>query len=347
MLSASWDQNDIYTPTLTLFSDRDLPLHTLVLFTYHESCRRFHWRFDRLLLRRFDRLLLRLPAPLHVSETQISRMEEYLQYMKTLRSHMNDVEDQAAKISVEEQTQITTIQTLKNEIDLAKSETKRLKEDSDLMMKAKGHICSQILERRSKIALLENDSSTLSQALQLIQQEKANLSTKLVEKRTSYGMTEEEINTNLKEQQDWLNSYKSSSEVIDCTSNTSAGGHFDAKTLVTSRNHCEFQDDKKFDVAKAKFDKLTQMRSELASEHHKVKESLEKLKGRIDNFKPELRDMASETLKEELQALISDKSGEIEYQESMQNQIDTIKGISHMIKCGCGEEYKVELDLCL
>lgn len=261
---------------------------------------------------------------------------------------MNDVEDQAAKISVEEQTQITTIQTLKNEIDLAKSETKRLKEDCDLMMKAKGHICCQILERRSKIGLLENDSSTLSQTLQLIQQEKANLLTKLVEKRTSYGMTEEEINTNLKEQQDWLNSYKSSSEVIDCTSNTSAG-HFDAKTLVTSRNQDDAYNDtiNKFDAATTKLDKFTQMRSELASEHLKVKESLEKLKGRMDNFKPELWDMASENLEEELQALISDKSGEIEYHESMQNQINTIKGLSHMVKCGCGEEYKVEVDLCL
>lgn len=266
---------------------------------------------------------------------------------------MNDVEDQAAKISVEEQTQITTIQTLKKEIDLAKSETKRLKEDSDQMMKTKGHICSQILERRSKIALLENDSSTLSQTLELIQQERANLSTKLVEKRTSYHKTEEEINTNLKEQQDWLNSNKSSSDVghhtwvnpqIDRNPNKSAG-LYDAKTLVTSGNLDDAYKDtmNKVDAAKAKFEKLTQMRSELASENHKVKQSLEQLKCKMDNFKPELRDMASETLEEELQALTSDKSGETEYQESMQNQIDTIKGISHMVKCGCGQEYKVEV----
>lgn len=67
-------------------------------------------------------------------------MEEYLQYMKTLRSQMNgsylsllkfyselrwwinfienlDVEDQAAKISVEEQMQITTIQSLEKDLD--------------------------------------------------------------------------------------------------------------------------------------------------------------------------------------------------------------------------------------
>uniref|UniRef100_A0A2N9ENR4 Uncharacterized protein n=1 Tax=Fagus sylvatica TaxID=28930 RepID=A0A2N9ENR4_FAGSY len=44
-------------------------------------------------------------------------MEEYLQYMKTLRSQMNDVEDQAAKISVEEQMQLTSIQTMEKDLD--------------------------------------------------------------------------------------------------------------------------------------------------------------------------------------------------------------------------------------
>ncbi|KAF7849488.1 hypothetical protein BT93_L0730 [Corymbia citriodora subsp. variegata] len=43
-------------------------------------------------------------------------MEDYLQYMKTLRCQMNDVEDQAAKISVEEQMQITTIQSLESDL---------------------------------------------------------------------------------------------------------------------------------------------------------------------------------------------------------------------------------------
>jgi hypothetical protein len=69
------------------------------------------------------------------------KMDEYLQYMKTLRSHMNgtfritnlftpftsiwipklktisDAEDQAAKISAEEQMQMTNIRTLENDID--------------------------------------------------------------------------------------------------------------------------------------------------------------------------------------------------------------------------------------
>ncbi|KAJ6360525.1 hypothetical protein OIU77_004522 [Salix suchowensis] len=93
-------------------------------------------------------------------------MEEYLHHMKTLRSQMNEVEDQAAKISVEEQTQITTIQTLEKDLVSAKSEIKRLKEDTEQMMKARGEICSQILEKQRKSAVLDSDSHTLAQVFQ-------------------------------------------------------------------------------------------------------------------------------------------------------------------------------------
>ncbi|KAJ6763623.1 TROPOMYOSIN [Salix purpurea] len=93
-------------------------------------------------------------------------MEEYLHHMQTLRSQMNEVEDQAAKISVEEQTQITTIQTLEKDLVSAKSEIKRLKEDTEQMMKARGEICSQILEKQRKSAVLDSDSHTLAQVFQ-------------------------------------------------------------------------------------------------------------------------------------------------------------------------------------
>ncbi|KAJ6433742.1 hypothetical protein OIU84_017445 [Salix udensis] len=93
-------------------------------------------------------------------------MEEYLHHMKTLRSQMNEVEDQAAKISVEEQTHITTIQTLEKDLVSAKSEIKRLKEDTEQMMKARGEICSQILEKQRKSAVLDSDSHTLAQVFQ-------------------------------------------------------------------------------------------------------------------------------------------------------------------------------------
>ncbi|KAG2714019.1 hypothetical protein I3760_03G006800 [Carya illinoinensis] len=140
-------------------------------------------------------------------------MDEYLQYMKTLRSQMNDVEDQAAKISVEEQMQLTTIQTMENDLNSAKSETKKLKEDTEQMRKEKGQICSQILEKQRRIASLESDSSTLTQTLDLIQQEKASFSAKLIEKSIYYTKVAEDINCKLQEQQDWVNSHDISREL--------------------------------------------------------------------------------------------------------------------------------------
>ncbi|CAN6686740.1 unnamed protein product [Malus baccata var. baccata] len=101
-------------------------------------------------------------------------MEEYLQYMKTLRFQMNDAEDQAAKVSVEEQMQLTTIQTLENDLNSAVSETKRLLEEQ--MKNSKGQVCLLILEKQRKIASLESDSSSLILALELIDQERINLS---------------------------------------------------------------------------------------------------------------------------------------------------------------------------
>ncbi|XP_044511362.1 uncharacterized protein LOC123229542 isoform X5 [Mangifera indica] len=111
-------------------------------------------------------------------------MEEYLQYMKTLRYQMNEVEDQAAKVTVEEQMLITTINSMENDLVSAKSDTKQLKEETEKMNKEKGQICAQILAKQRKIASLESDSSTLNQTLGLIQQERVSSFKKLSEKRS-------------------------------------------------------------------------------------------------------------------------------------------------------------------
>ncbi|KAH8490030.1 hypothetical protein H0E87_022524 [Populus deltoides] len=140
-------------------------------------------------------------------------MEEYLHHMKTLRSQMNEVEDQAAKISVEEQSHITTIQTLEKDLASAKSETKRLKEDAEQMMKAKGEICSQILEKQRKIASLESDSYTLAQTLELIQRERVSLSARLVEKSAYYTKVADDMNSKLQQQQDWVHTHRISGEM--------------------------------------------------------------------------------------------------------------------------------------
>uniref|UniRef100_A0A5B6YI46 Uncharacterized protein n=1 Tax=Davidia involucrata TaxID=16924 RepID=A0A5B6YI46_DAVIN len=284
-------------------------------------------------------------------------MEEYLQYMKTLRSQMNDVEDQAAKISVEEQMQITTIQTMEKDLDLAKSDTRRFKEDTDQMMKAKGRICSQILEKQRKFASLESDSSSLTQTMELIQQERVNLSARLVEKSAYYTKVTDEINAKLQEQQEWNNSYKISSTIgqhglvkdkIDEQEGETEGMCMVESCFITDSLDDEAKNLKaKLDSAKAKLVSVTQMKSKLVSDNSKVKQSVELVKCRINDFKPELRAMDVKTLEEEHRALLSDKAGETEFLQSLQHQIDKLKGISHMVKCACGEEYKVEVDLCV
>ncbi|XP_024031629.1 uncharacterized protein LOC21395844 isoform X3 [Morus notabilis] len=206
-------------------------------------------------------------------------MDEYLHFMKTLRTQMNDVEDQAAKLSVEEQRQLTIIQTLENDLLSAKSQISKLKEDIEGMLKAKGEICSQILEKQRMIASLESDSSTLSQTLELIQQEKTGLSAKLMEKRTYYQKVTKDMNFRLQEQKDYFNSLVTSGE---------AGKH----------------------------------------------------------GTPLLRAVDLKTLEKEYNTLLSDKAGVTEYLQSLQAQVDILKGISHVVKCACGEEYRVGTDLC-
>ncbi|XP_028090816.1 uncharacterized protein LOC114291023 [Camellia sinensis] len=281
-------------------------------------------------------------------------MEDYLLYMKTLRSQMNDVEDQATKISVEEQMQITTIQTLQKDLDLAHSDIKQLKEETDQMVKAEGQICAQILEKQRKIAYMESDSSTLSQTLELIQQERVSLSAKFVEKSTYYTKVFENINAKLQEQQDWMNSYKLSSTVgqhglIKDKTGEQIGeteGKCSIESYIISENVDHVKNlVTKLQSAKAKFDLVTQTKSKFVLENSKVKQSVELVKCRISDFKPELWAMNVKTLEEEYQALLSDRAGETEYLHSLQQQFERLKDISHVVKCACGEEYNVEVDL--
>lgn len=301
--------------------------------------------------------------------------------MKTLRSQMNEVEDQAAKISVEEQTHITTFQTLDKDLASAKSETKRLKEDTEQMMKAKGEICSQILEKQRKIASLDSDSYTLAQTLELIQQERVSLSARLVEKSTYYTKVADDMNSKLQQQQDWVHTHRINGEMGE---HGSVKEEFDKQTAKTKGkcaidNHLimdnlvknlhpsikmyeelQFLSESleqqgndaeknliaKLDSAKSKLVEIAQMKSKLVTENNKMKQSIEQLKCSAKDFKTELFEMDIKTLEEEYKALLSDRAGEIEYLQSLQKQIKQLKDISHMVKCACGVEYKVAMELC-
>ncbi|XP_019152150.1 PREDICTED: uncharacterized protein LOC109148849 isoform X4 [Ipomoea nil] len=248
-------------------------------------------------------------------------MDEYLQCMKTLRSQMNDVEDQATKISVEEQMQLTTLQTLEADLNSVKRQTIQLKEDIDKMVKAKGEICSLILEKRRKFSSLEGNSSTLYQTLELSQQERTNLSTKLLEKRKYYSKVAEDITTHLKEQQHWIDDHKCGSFI---GVNSQAMDTIFKKTGETEVESLS----KNFEAANTKLSQLKQLKFELD----------------LENTKPELREMDVKFLEDEHQALSGDKVELTEYVQSLQFQIVKLKGISHTINCCCGEEYKIEMD---
>ncbi|KAB5529804.1 hypothetical protein DKX38_019885 [Salix brachista] len=283
-------------------------------------------------------------------------MEEYLHHMKTLRSQMNEVEDQAAKISVEEQTHITTIQTLEKDLVSAKSEIKRLKEDTEQMMKARGEICSQILEKQRKSAVLDSDSHTLAQTLELIKQERVNLSARLVKKSAYYTKVADDINSKLQQQQDWVNTHRISGEMgehglvllakfvfLSLMWKCAIDNHLIMDNLG---NDAEKNLIAKLDSAKSKLVKIAQMKSKLVAENIKMKQFIEQLKCSAKDFKTELLEMDIKTLEVEYEALLSDKAGEIDYLQSLQKQIKQFKDISHTIKCACGVEYKVAVELC-
>ncbi|XP_048130144.1 kinectin isoform X2 [Rhodamnia argentea] len=281
-------------------------------------------------------------------------MEEYLQYMKTLRCQMNDVEDQAAKISVEEQMQTTTIQSLESDLTSAKSEIQKLKEETEQMMTAKGQICSQILDKQRKVTSLESDCLTLTQTLELVHQERVSLSGKLVEKSTYYAKVAEDINVKFQQLQGWLNCRIPSSdtevkETMDEEKVAAVARGKLSNHLLTDNVNNEASKELTFSVdsATAKLDEIKRTKAKLAAENSAMKQRIEQMKSQSNEFQEELRAMDVKTLEREQKALLADIVGETEFLKSLQNQIEKLKGISQLAKCACGQEYKIELDACV
>ncbi|XP_062073182.1 uncharacterized protein LOC133777537 isoform X3 [Humulus lupulus] len=263
-------------------------------------------------------------------------MEEYLQYMKTLRSQMNDVEDQAAEVSVEEQTQLTTIHTFENDLISAKSQVDQLNKDNEAMVKTKGEICSKILENRRKISSLESDSTTISQSLELIQQERIGFSAKLTEKRTYYLKVTEDINVRLQEQMDSFNSLMTGIEtrnqgtVMDKLDKQmhKSEGEYSFNNLLKA-DHLENDSMKnsnaKLELVKAKLSEISEMELKLVMKNRKMKQAIDQANCRANDFQPDLRAMDIKTLEEEYNALLSDEAGETEYLQSLQERVEKLK----------------------
>ncbi|KAJ0007304.1 hypothetical protein Pint_30570 [Pistacia integerrima] len=77
----------------------------------------------------------------------------------------------------------------------------------------------------------------------------------------------------------------------------------------------------------------------------KMYDSFEQVKCKANKLKPKMLTMDIKTLEEEHADLLSDKAGESEFWECLKDQIEQVKGLSYVLKCDCGEEYKVEVNL--
>uniref|UniRef100_A0A0E0IA57 Uncharacterized protein n=1 Tax=Oryza nivara TaxID=4536 RepID=A0A0E0IA57_ORYNI len=237
-------------------------------------------------------------------------MEEYLANMKTLRSYMSDLEEEATKRSAEEQRQRTAIDAHGADLAQVRAQTKQASEESEQLSKARAELCVEISEKQGRIATLEIECATLKQTLELLHQEIASTSSKLIEKRLFYTKTIESLTVKLQEQQEWLGAFKLKVEESQSKQNLQGQSH-------GILNSCGSLD--------------------------KSKQVIEQEKNAISGFLAPLQQMDMKSLEEEHKALQADKAGEIEYFQSLEERINEMKGVSDAVKCRCGLEYKVEL----
>ncbi|CAL9157553.1 unnamed protein product [Musa hybrid cultivar] len=280
-------------------------------------------------------------------------MEEYMENVKRLRTQINDIEEAAAKRSVEEQKQKTAIGALQTDLNLVRTEIKRLNEEAAEMLKAQAQTSSEIAEKQKKISSLETESCTLSQTLELLQQEMTTTTLKHKEKRVT-----EDLNLKLREQQEWYNSKRQKmkadaasvddnvdKEIVQTKGSGNAMPSMGANLGNTGNDTSGRNKDLEIELesAKTKLAEIEAKKSEVARDSIKSKQLLEEMSYKLQAAPPALREMDVKALEEEHRSLVADKAGELEYLQSLKERIKQLKNISHIIKCRCGKEYNVEL----
>ncbi|CAL5007051.1 unnamed protein product [Urochloa decumbens] len=295
-------------------------------------------------------------------------MEEYLENMKSLRSYMNDLEEDAAKRSAEEQQQRTAIDAHDADIALVRAQAKQASEEAEQLATSRAQVCVEVAEKQGRIAMLDVECATLKQTLELLHQEIASTSAKLNEKRYPisyqknillfYTKTTETLTVKLQEQQEWLGLSKNKSTTMEphvlglnlgCAVSHAgerhgtfhSEGNLDKLGSDVGNKHKELYT--RLESAQLKIEDINSKRSTLLSEISKVKMILEQEKNIFAGFPAALQEMDMNSLEEEYKALQGDKAGEIEYLHSLEETISGMKGISEPVKCCCGLEYKVEL----
>ncbi|CAL4997434.1 unnamed protein product [Urochloa decumbens] len=295
-------------------------------------------------------------------------MEEYLENMKSLRSYMNDLEEDATKRSAEEQQQRTAIDAHDADIALVRAQAKQASEEAEQLATSRAQVCVEVAEKQGRITMLDVECATLKQVrtLELLHQEIASTSAKLNEKRLFCTKTTETLTVKLQEQQEWLCLSKNKSTTMEphvlglnlgCAGKnlSHAGerhagerhgtfhseGSLDKLGSDVGNKHKELYT--RLESAQLKIEDINSKRSTLLSEISKVKMMLEQEKNIFAGFPAALQQMDMNSLEEEYKALQGDKAGEIEYLHSLEETISGMKGISEPVKCCCGLEYKVEL----
>ncbi|CAO2187786.1 unnamed protein product [Urochloa humidicola] len=281
-------------------------------------------------------------------------MEEYLENMKSLRSYMNDLEEDAAKRSAEEQQQRTAIEAHDADIALVRAQAKQASEEAEQLATSRAQVCVEVTEKQGRIATLDVECATLKQTLEFLHQEIASTSAKLNEKRLFYTKTTETLTVKLQEQQEWLGLSKNTSTTMELHVATSQS----KETLIEGERHGTFHSEGSLDKfgsdvdmqlytrlqsAQLKIEDINSKRSTLLSEINQVKQILEQEKDIFAGFPGALQQMDMNSLEEEYKALQGDKAGELEYLHSVEETIGGMKGVSEPVKCCCGLEYKVEL----
>ncbi|KAL8159093.1 hypothetical protein V2J09_000630 [Rumex salicifolius] len=234
-----------------------------------------------------------------------------MRHLESLRIQIHDAEDQATKISVQEQTQITIIHALEIDLCSAKSVTQQITHDADQMLKKTVDIRSQIFDKQKLISSLESDYVSLEETLDLIQQERIGVSAKLLEKRLYYSKLREGLNSKLLQNQ-----------------------LTDSSRIWTLNMYPEEEVSKQ---------KLRRELNTVQTELKKIRNAKHDLLS--ENNKLETKGIDMTSLEDEHKALSSDKNGEKEYLQTLQLQIERLKGISQVTRCACEQEYKVEASL--
>ncbi|XP_062192290.1 uncharacterized protein LOC133895788 isoform X4 [Phragmites australis] len=284
-------------------------------------------------------------------------MEEYLENMKSLRSYMNDLEEDAAKRSAEEQQQRTAIDAHDADIALVRAQAKQASEEAEQLAKARAQVCVEMAEKQGRISTLEVECATLKQTLELLYQEIASTSAKLDEKRLFYTKTTENMTVKLQEQQEWLGSFKikmiirephvaasqSNQNLIEGERHGMYNSEGSLDKLDSDVGNKQGDLNTQLESAELKIQDIKSKRLALLSEISEIKQILEQEKNIIAGFPPALQQMDMKSLEEEYKALQGDKAQEAEYLQSLEETINEVKSVSAPVKCRCELEYKVEL----